>query len=196
MALGAWSLAKALAGLNSAQPVTCCAAVYDLALGNGISGPGMALAPWAWVVGLMALGTAAIWGWMLWSRPGIVAGGLGAWPAVVIWAGLPAFFMVITRYTSPYVLELLYHPCPWCLLLIEHGAPGFILFGLPAWMAAESLVVLLAGHMARHNEALTPFACQRVRLAGLRLTVVTLVWVVIASLPGLWWFVRFGNWIR
>jgi hypothetical protein len=200
MALGTWRFAVAVAGVDRQEPVNCCAALYEHIDTGGrwlpLAGPST-MPEGIWI--LACFGGAllvAVWGWRHYRRPGIV-GNTASWLA----AGLLAVWgvsvvMALKTVVAPYVYQVLYHPCPWCFFLVEHGAVGFVLFGVPAGIIAEGAAVLTARSVGFHRPALEEAARRRMAIAGLRIWLGALLFAFAAAAPMLWWRVRFGAWMQ
>ena len=199
---GAWYLWRAQSALTEVRVVNCCAVVYHQAMGTGFM-----VGVWdsnIWLVlGLAAGLTAVGWGAGLRQRSATPSGWRRLWPVLVIWVGLPAAYAIITRMTAPYVLEVLHHPCPWCLMLFDHGLIGAFLFGLPLWVAAEGLVALVIIVLGRRYPQLDAIPAPgrrssvavRLRRAGNRMIIGTLLFILAATAPAVWWYRQFGDWI-
>ena len=195
LAAGAWTFLAALRSIRPDQPVSCCATVYAQA---GRAAPALEFAwqavDWVWPAGAGAV-VVLLYGAYLWFRPrrhGMVQAVLGV-AALLLW--LPLAVVTIKFETAPYLLEVLFHPCPWCLLLGEHGALGFALFGALAWTGAEAIAAMTAGAAARRHPALVPAAGARLRSAGRGIVCSTLLFLCLAALPALIWRLRFGGWM-
>lgn len=197
MALAAWRFGSAVATTTQA-PVSCCAALYDPVRISGGVGPMTAsiFPARTWMAltfgGALLVG---LGGWRQWKRPYMA--GTARVVLLVVWTGLwvPAAVMGLKLGVAPYVFQILYHPCPWCLFLAEHGAIGVVLFGLPAWVVAESAAGLTAQLMARRHPRATAPALARMRRAGLRICIGAWLFFLVAAAPILWWRLRSGGWM-
>lgn len=177
-------------------PVSCCAVLYaQAASAAGHAGAG-AIAPRIWAVaGFSGAALIGAWGLWQWRRPRRIAPWVAGLAGGVILAWIGTAVMAIKTFTAPYLLEVLSHPCPWCLFLWEHGGLGFVLFGLTALMAAEGAVGLTAVRIARGHPALQAPALARVARSGARLGLAALFFVILAAAPLLLWRLRSGGWI-
>lgn len=196
--LSTWRFGQAMAAVVSQGPVSCCAVVYDQlgGLGGGGAEAAFVLSPQVWSMGCFggALLVAG-WGAVQWRRPAL-AGPLAAGLVtglILIWIG--AAVMGLKMAVAPYLFEVLYHPCPWCFFLWDHAGAGFVLFGLLAWIAAESVAGLTAAAIAQRHAPLAAAALERERKAGGRLCMAALLFAALAAAPVLLWRLRFGGWI-
>jgi hypothetical protein len=196
--LSSWRFGRAVAAVFSQGPVSCCAVVYDQLGrlgGGGVSADSMVSAH-GWSVACFGGALlVACWGAIRWRRPasaGPMATGLVT-GLTLLWIG--AAVMGLKIGVAPYLFEVLYHPCPWCFFLWDHGGAGFVLFGLLAWIAAESTAGLTAAVVARRHAPLADAALERVRKAGGRLCMAALFFAALAAAPALLWRLRFGGWI-
>jgi hypothetical protein len=196
LVMSGWSLHRALAAVAPHEPVSCCAAVYDRLLGDAPLLDATFASPTAWAVfGLFGAVALAVWGGALWRgalRQSLVG---GFWPVALALIGLPVIYQATLRAISPYIFEVLWHPCPWCLLRLEHGAIGWAYFGLPAWAAVECAVGWLAGRAGRGHPGLGGAAADRIRLAGRRMVLMMAAWAALSIAPVLIWRWRGGGWL-
>ncbi len=196
-AAAAWRTAGALGRLDGQAVVDCCASMYaDAAAATAGAHPMAAERAFSATtdLGLFGIGALllAIGGLYLMAssrRPGIV------WVAAI--AGLTfawaiAASDVLVQHLAAYHYEVLAHHCPWCLFLPEHGAVGYVLYGilgLALYEAGAALVVALA---LRASPSLELSGHRRLRRAGAAITVAVAVFVVVASAPAITWWVQFG----
>ena len=197
MIMSSYTLAKALSALTSQAPVSCCAVLYAQ-IGRGgwdgiFSAAIFSTSEWTTII-LACSAAVAIWSACLWRSA--LSGRL----FVCVSAGLVAVWLA-TAFTglklgvAPYIYEVLRHPCPWCLFLFEHGAVGFVIFGLMAVVVFEAMAGLIAASTGRRHPVLTEPAGRRSRQAGRNVMLGTLLFMVLAAMPALLWRVRFGGWI-
>lgn len=189
---------RAVSALQGAPPVSCCAVVYDRAtdVGWGITTIQPMLPARDWLV--LGLGFSLVllgWGAWKWRRP---TGGprrhlLFFLPLLSAW--LYCAVQAIRFGVSPYIYQVLFHPCPWCLFLDTYWFAGVVIFGLPAVIVAECLALLTAAAIARRHNDLLSRAHDRVRHAGLRVMLFTAALLVVTAAPVLLWRLRFGGWI-
>jgi hypothetical protein len=191
-----WRFGQALEAMLTQGPVSCCAVLYAQVGTAGRAGAAAMITPKTWAAvcfgGALLVGA---WGVFQWRRPGRVgplAAGLAA-GATLLWIG--AASMEIKTTTAPYLLEVLSHPCPWCLFLWEHGGAGFALFGPLVFIAAESAAGLTAAVISRRHPPVAAPALARVGRSGGRLCLAVLLFVLLAAAPTLLWRLRFGGWI-
>jgi hypothetical protein len=192
---GAFALWRALLAVRPDHPVSCCATVYAQA---GVAAPALDIA-WAsmnWTL-LCSLGAAValLHGVALGYRPEQNQSLFRRAPAALILLWLPVAYMTLKYKTAPYLLEVLYHPCPWCLLLSEHGIIGFALFGSLAWVGAETVAGEVAGLAAHRYPALQGAAHARRQQSGRRIVAGSLIFIALVLLPALFWRWRFGVWM-
>ncbi len=194
--LATWRFGRAVATMVSQGPVSCCVALYARVASAGGEGMMSGITPRTWAAGCFAGALMiGLWGLFQWRRPRRFAswavGAAGS--AALLWIGVAV--MEVMFFTAPYLLEVLSHPCPWCLLLWAHGGVGFALFGLLALVAAESAAGLTAAVIAQRRPQLTTPALARLAQAGARLGLSALLFVILAGAPVLLWRLRSGGWI-
>lgn len=194
--LSTWRFGQAMGAVLVQGPVSCCAVLYALAVSADRGSLVAMIAPGTWAAA--CFGGALLegaWGVFQWRRPGrggpLAAGVAGG--ATLLWVG--AAIMAVKTTTAPYLLEVLFHPCPWCLFLWEQGGAGFALFGLLAFIAAESAAILTAAVVARRHPPVAAPALARMGRSGGRLGLAVLLFVLLAAAPILLWRLRFGGWI-
>lgn len=187
----AW--ADAVASAGGGPPVNCCAVVYAQA-GGDVSGTIAGSHNGLWWILICLFGSMALAGWGGWQwrrnrtpsrwAVAVVAAGTCGW----LWTSLAA----LKTGVAPHIYQVLAHPCPWCLFLPEHGAVGYIYFGLLTWIAANSVTVGVTGMTAMPASELVAAAARLRRRAGFRLMVGALVFSVALVWPVVWWRLRFG----
>jgi hypothetical protein len=195
IAAGALTLGRALVSVRPDQPVSCCATVYAQA---GVAAPSFDVA-WAsvnWPL-LCGLGGAAalLQGVGLWKWAQPPRSLVRYVPTALTFLWLPIAYMTLKYSTAPYLLEVLYHPCPWCLLLAEHRVIGFALFFLLAWVGVETIAAQVAQLATRRCPALHNGAHILRQRSGRRVVVCTFLFLTLAVLPALIWRWRFGGWM-
>ncbi|MBT8339288.1 MAG: hypothetical protein HKP58_07640, partial [Desulfatitalea sp.] len=178
--------------------VSCCAVLYDrIGAGGAVAvAAGGLLSGRAWLMIAVALClTAAGWGARLRHRPLLT----GKRNMVLVAAGtllwLYAVRQAVLHGVAPYVFQVLHHPCPWCLFLVEHDMMGVLLFGPPLLVLFEITAILTASVLRDAYPALAEPALARVRRAGSRLVVFMLFFTCAATAPVFNWWVRFGGWM-
>ncbi len=196
MALGTWSFAQAVTAAAGNGTVSCCAALYAGTLG-GASSAGLMPGPAAarTLSGLLG-GLMIFWGWLQWRRPRLALSRWALMGAAVAVAWAFTALLLLKTSVAPYVYEVLWHPCPWCFFLWEHGGVGFAYFGLLAWIIAESAAGLTAAAVARRYVLLGIPASRRMQAAGSRIMTATALFLTLAVLPALLWRLRFGGWMN
>jgi hypothetical protein len=191
-----WRFGQAIGAVNAQGPVSCCAVLYAQVASPGGRAMGAMISPRTWAA--LCFGGALpviVWGCFLWRRPGRIgplAAGLAA-GVLLLWIG--AAVMALKTTMAAYLLEVLSHPCPWCLFLREQRGAGFALFGLLAFAAAEGVAGFAAAIIGRCRLPAAAPALARVALAGRRLWLTVLLFVILAAAPVLLWRLRFGGWI-
>lgn len=197
-AVASWQTLQALLHLNVHQPVSCCAAVYDLAVVAASSLPGPRLAGLTEAVALAALGLGvALAALRLWRSPD--ASRRAPWKAwllagaTVLWAALQTW--VLIDVVSPYVYRALGHRCPLCLLLPEHGAVGYLQYGTLLGSILIAVRIACLTTAARQHPTAAEPAKPRIRRAAVLMAILVLVQLVAAAFPVAWWRIRFGVWI-
>lgn len=186
----AWAGAVVSAG--GSPPVSCCAVVYARA-GSGTGGVVFQAADGkGWLLTCLAGAVLlAAWGAWQWRRrrdaPGWITVMALSVALVWLWVALAA----LKTGVAPYIYQVLVHPCPWCLFLTDHGAVGYVYFGLLAWIAAQCLTLGVIGVTAASADAAT----RQRRRAGFRLMAGQLVFMAAVLWPVVSWRLRFGNWL-
>jgi hypothetical protein len=178
-------------------PVSCCAAVYDLAstadshVGLAAAGTAHVLATVLGAVGLTVLG------WRV--RRAAVAADLSLWlptASIVLgwaWAAIAAWTLVDVA--GPYLYGVLGHRCPLCLFVPHHFGVGYLVYGALAWVMLEGAAMWAAAAAARTAGEVTCEALARVQRAARRMSLASWVFVTVAFTPALLWRLRFGVWI-
>lgn len=197
MALSTWSFGKAVTAVAAPQAVSCCAVLYDQVGRAGWVAAALFRMP-ASVWAVACFGGAllvAAWGWRQFRRPRPD----GKWAAAASIVLIPAWAlgaaMGLQTVVAPYVFQVLYHPCPWCFFLWEHHAPGFVLYGLPAWIIAETAAGWTVRGMGRRLDRAADIDA-RLSRAGLRISSAALLFAALAAAPVLLWRLRSGGWIN
>jgi hypothetical protein len=180
--------------LDPYQAVACCSVVYDAV---GLDGAGISLAERSWLLpaaGLGALALAAVGALLRWGPTGALRVGSSlAGLLAVVW--LPLAVTALISELTPYHYQVLQHHCPWCLFLGEHSMLGYPLFGALAVIALEGPGATLASRVGERVPEVTGEAARRVRSAGLRLLIATVVFALLAGGPALLWRLRHGVWM-
>lgn len=197
MIMSSWTLAQALSALTSQAPVSCCAVLYAQ-IGRGgrnaiFSADIFSTKEWITIT-LAGSAAVATWSACLWRLA--LSGRLFVWMStglVAVW--LTTAFTGLKLGVAPYIYEVLRHPCPWCLFLVEHGAVGFAIFGLMAVVVCEAMAGLIAASAGRRHPVLTEPAGRRARQAGRNVMLATLLFMLLVAMPAALWRVRFGGWI-
>lgn len=186
----AW--AGAVGSASGSPPVRCCAVVYAQA-GGGTGAVVFQVADGrSWLltclVGAVLL---AVWGGWQWRRHRHAPGWITVMASFAALAWLWVALAALKTGVAPYIYQVLVHPCPWCLFLTDHGAVGYVYFGLLVWIAAQCLTLGVVGLTAVPPDA----AARQRRRAGFRLMAGQLVFLVAVLWPVVAWRLRFGNWL-
>lgn len=195
MALGGVAWFRAVRALAGSPPVNCCAVVYAGAGNAGINSVLHVAGGDAWL-GICFAGAvmAVVWGVGMWRQQG----GHSRWTlvmAVVLLAWAEWSVMALKVAVTPYIYQVLYHPCLWCLFLPEHGAVGFVYFGLLLWIVIEALQLGAAAITAGWSMELKGAATALTRRSGLRLAVGVALFMAAVLWPILKWRWTTGAWL-
>jgi hypothetical protein len=196
MALASWSWVRALMAVDGSPPVSCCAVIYDQVATNPLTGV-LAPANGAHWLGACLLGVGGLtaWGAWQWRCRIILPRAIALIGAVTVLGWVVTAVVALRLGVAPYIYQTLSHPCAWCLFLPEHGAVGYLYFGLLTWIAAQDLTLGVAGMMFGRIPPLDPFLMRLQRRAGLGLMLGVLVFGVAAGWPVLAWRWRYGTWL-
>jgi hypothetical protein len=194
--LAAMTTFRAILGIDSHEPVSCCAVVYDqfdtIATSRIIAGlPNAFWISTFWILtGLLLL--CSVWSLKIKrSKRERATGALAV--LAVIW--IPVACITLVRVYAAYFYQVLHHHCPWCLFLPEHKFVGIPLL-------AALMVVILEGPIsyltvragAKYPEVLSG-ARRRSRLSGLRILVAVAAYSGMVGLPAIYWRLHYGVWI-
>ena len=191
MVLGTWTFIQAAAALNGPEPVNCCAALYDQAGAAGwLSSAGSRVPSAIWAAACFggALAT-AFWGLLQYRKPHFGGNRIALVAAVMILAWAAAAFGGLKFVVAPYVFEILNHPCPWCFFLWDHHALGFVLFGLPVWVIAETAAGMTVRGIGRQSGVPEGPVQARLARAGLHIAIGAVLFAVAAAAPMLLWYI-------
>lgn len=183
--------------LNTQQPVSCCAVVYDQfrSLKEARSAAGLPDNVWlaGYMIGAMVLLVGA--GFRLKTRtpPGLPINAL-----LVVCCGfwVPVAGIALVRNLAAYHYGVLQHHCPWCLFLGDYWLVGFPLFGALAVVAFQAMVALLLPLLVRPAMELCAGVRQSVRNAWRLIFAGVLVFLLFSGLPPIIWRLRFGVWLN
>jgi hypothetical protein len=196
--VAAWQMFQAITSIDVHEPVSCCAAVYDLGARSGPGTVSSSVAGTPHLVGTI-LGAALIASLAAWMRHvassrvpphwlgGLLAAGAWGWTFVATWTLIDVF--------GPALYGVLGHRCPLCFFLPHHGAVGYPLALALAVVLSDSLAILTAITASSGSDELREPARRRVRAAGLRIAIAVLVFTLLAAGPTLVWRLRHGVWI-
>jgi hypothetical protein len=196
VAMAIWDTAGAVRQLDTHQPVSCCAVVYDQfrSLTAARQTAGIPESAWVAAFWLSAVGLCGC-GWRVWRSKTTPSAGPAARLTGLVLLWLPVAAIVLVRRLAAYHYEVLHHHCPWCLFLPEHHLVGFLLFGLLSAIAFEGLLPLAAAGVAGRLPELATIVGQRGRTAGLRVLALVIVFVAVAIWPAIVWRVQHGVWL-
>lgn len=185
---------QALMRVGSAEPVSCCAAIYDRVLEPSspslLSQTGGAILLWISLAGGVALLSLALW---MRRHPDHRAGGL----LLLAAAGWTvAGTMAVKHLWSAYYYQVLSHPCPWCLFLPDYHGAGFFIFGCLSVTALESLAVWAAAVVGRRHPLLSAAAHQRIHRATGRIVAATVGFTLLTAGVAVAWRLNTGVWIH
>jgi hypothetical protein len=218
MALAIVDTTRALWALDPERPVDCCQVVYDrfASSSQATTTAGLADGTWLWLcaAGAVALLALALLGLRALRRPSAAGSAAGASRAPRLMAALlllaiawlPVAVVALVRVLSAYHYEVLHHHCPWCLLLPEHWAVGYPLYGALAVVLLEGLAALAAARFAPEvsdvagatlaEATLAEAARRRQRRALLAIVVALLVFAALTAGPALQWRWVHGVWMH
>jgi hypothetical protein len=188
---------RGILGIDSHQPVDCCAMVYDqfgsLAAARQIAGIPDTF--WIWIFWMLTalMLSCAVWFLRTHRTNGEKAAGSLA-VMTVIWVPIAAITLV--RVYAAYFYQVLYHHCPWCLFLPEHKFVGVPLFGALTIITLEGPISYLVAKTAANFPDLLPRARRRSRLAGLRLLLAAVAYTGMVALPAIYWRLLYGVWLK
>lgn len=187
---------RVLLFMDAQQPVDCCALVYDQVRPLAENSSGFALKAPLQLVGfwvLTALLMINILGCRL-SQTTVTEKRAGMLViTVLLW--LPLAGISLINIFSAYYYKVLYHHCPWCLLLRQHGYAGFFLFGALLVVGLEGPLAFVMARIAANDSVLKTAAIRRFRSCCSRLMVALFAYIIMISLPALIWRIRHGIWI-
>ncbi len=194
--LGSITWGQAIAAVDPAKAVDCCAVVYAAAARPISSHADSGIGGHAWiticVIGTLMLAAAG----MARRRRPLWGGG---WLGIFFWGltlGWAVFCLQALRFGfGPYTYQVLEHPCPWCFFLPEHSRVGFLLFGALAMICLEQTAAGVAAVIAEKNAVLANAAQDRLRASQLRVAAAALVFCIAAMIPVLKWRLQFGAWM-
>jgi hypothetical protein len=184
---------QALMRIDTAPPVSCCAAVYDQVL-NAASDRTFkkwltTSASWFSIMGGIALPAAAI------LTPRFRNRGAGALiiALAVTWAA--GSTIAVKQVWSAYYYQVLSHPCPWCLFLPDYHGAGYLIFGCLAVAVMESTALSIAHRTRDRHPVLAGAAERRCRQAAWRILASVVAFMLLTVGPAIAWRLRTGFWI-
>ena len=196
--VAAWQTLQAITAVNLHEPVSCCAAVYDLGARGGAGAASSATAGTAHAAMTVAGGAILVAVALTMRRVAssrVPSRWLGALFVAVGWSwALVAAWTLVDVY-GPYLYGVLGHRCPLCFFLPHHGAVGYPIAASLLVVLGDSIATLTAIVASAGNDDLVDPARRRARAAALRIMVAVLVFLLVAAGPALVWRLRFGVWI-
>ncbi len=198
-AMAAYATAKGMFWeLNPTHPVSCCAAVFDQISSQRLHPARMPSLPIYWQSAYAAMTFviivgSAIMGRHRKGRGKLIHGHILIGLSGMVWTVAATICLIF--FWSPYIYQVLDHPCPFCFFLPEHYGIGFPLFTLLAWVALESWGVLWITRLQKRHPFLEAVVVKRCRLALRVLFWGGLGYTLLAVFPALIWRLRFGVWI-
>jgi hypothetical protein len=197
MLLGTVTWGQAIAAVDPAHAVDCCAVVYAEAAVKPATGhTGLQPNGHMWIASCM-IGAAVLVAVGLVRRQRPAWG--GRWLGVVLcivtlgWAALGIHSLRFGF--GPYIYEVLHHACPWCFFLPEHFGVGFVFFGAMAVICMEQTAAGISAAIAGRKTVLADAALERLRSSQWRILGAMLVFCAAAMLPVLKWRLQFGGWM-
>jgi len=177
IALGFWETAAGFSGMNTSQPVDCCAAVLDLV--HGQSAVHLAALP-QWLTQWASLPLALILVTMIFLRrdKGIILVVL-----TLVWS--VSAYALLLNHLLPYHYGVLEHHCPWCSLKPEYYFAGFALFPLLLWLNWEALGQFIEHRLHPGNSRVNWMIP-----SGM------ILFYGIAGGPAVWWYISSGTLIH
>ena len=153
--------ARAFARLTVDKPVSCCAAIYDQVQGSMSTSSGRGE---LWAV-LTGAGGAllVVAGFGLWRAGARLQRQVSGPTALLSVAWVVVAQEALIEVFASYHYGVLYHHCPWCLLLPEHHGVGFVAFGALGWVLFEGAVAWLCLEIAGRGTAVADSARARAR---------------------------------
>ena len=186
---------QALMRIDSAPPVSCCAAVYDQILSNAsestIRVKLTSAALWISLAGSVVLPVSALVAATP-RIPGLITGGIIAAMAIG-WSVLAA--VCVKQVWSAYYYEVLSHPCPWCLFLPDYHGAGFFIFACLALVTLEGVAFWVADHTGKKYAILAGPAGHRRRQAAWRIMSGIILFSILTLGPAMAWRWRTGVWM-
>lgn len=193
-----WQTSQSLLHVDVQHPVSCCAAVYDLASSHERAASGLPQA------GLNETVVAMIGALAITAGAGLLRRkSRNAIPAPIVtmlWAGLAILWSGLAVWTlvdvgGPYLYRALGHRCPLCFFLPHHGAVGYALYGALAGVLAEALTAATSAYAGSRSGEVREAARTSLRRATLGATLGVVLFVVLSASPAIAWRLRFGVWI-
>ncbi len=194
--LAAMGAARLMFSLNTHEPVSCCAVVYDLFRTTEQAVQVAGVSESVWVAGFWILTPLVLIAAVLMIVRPVVLNRFLPWVSVfitLIWTAVSC--IVLVRVLAAYIYRTLHHHCPWCLFLPEHSCAGFLLFSVLLITVMETMSGFVCRNTARHHPALKDPCRKRIRQAGITIIVSTVLFVILATTPALLWWWQYGVWM-
>lgn len=186
----------AFLALDTQQPVSCCAAVYDQVRSVHTAAAAAAFPDairiWSFLLlsGIQLAGAAAVW------RSTAPRLGLNVLQMGLSCCWVVTAYLVLVQTFAAYYYQVLYHHCPWCLLLPAHHLVGYPLFTALAITALEGSAGVLTALVDRRYPLLRELTAVRSRHAGLGMVLATTLFLLLTLWPAVLWRLRFGVWMH
>jgi len=185
---------RALLSVDTTDPVSCCAAVYDRVLdgtaANKIKPVIRAVSFWGSALGSMLISGGVI---RAIRRPGLGTD-RGVAFLSIIWALFAA--VAVKQIWSSYYYQVLSHPCPWCLFLTDHYGVGFLIFGSISICVLEGTALWVSHQIYRNCPVLAAPARLRCQVAHRRILTALVVYTCLTLFPALHWRISTGAWLN
>jgi hypothetical protein len=194
--VAAWQTGNGLLHVDVQQPVSCCAAVYDLAVAGSSSGQvAVAGTTHAMIVGVGVALLAAVALWMRWrGKRRLPSGLVVVWVlAMMAWVGLAGWVMVDVA--GPYLYGVLGHRCPLCFFLPHHLGVGYAAYGLLAVVMGGTLTLAASTMAGARCRDIEPRARSLVSTSTLWVVAAMGVFLILIAAPAVIWRIRFDVWI-
>jgi hypothetical protein len=195
-AVTVWTTVGSLAHVDVQTPVSCCAAVFDLARTTKPSG-GIPYAGSMGVIGTFLMGGVVAMAALGMRRRTTLEkhAAPAAMLVIATWAWIMLAFWTLVDVAAPYIYGVVGHRCPFCLLLPSHGIAGYAAYGSLGVVLVESLRAAVARRMGLHGGADAAFALRSSRSSLARMAVAIAVFMAAGLGPALMWRIREGVWI-
>jgi hypothetical protein len=188
---------QAFLGIDTHQPVDCCAVVYDQFPNLAIAQQTAGVPNTQWLLIFWTLTVlVGISGWQAWRAEPAGRVKTSGWMALLTLLWVPSAAIVLTRVFAAYYYQVLHHHCPWCLFLSDHKFVGIPLFFSLAVVVLEGPAAFVIAKIAVKYPQFVQAAARRSKIAGLRILLAAGAFIGMVSLPAIFWRLQFGVWIH